>query len=267
MKKISILLSLLAILLMNTAALAAKNDKTVNIGDKASGVAHINLMVPGPDLNVFTTPAAFNAATSGATLTLEDFETITANFCVLGMLPLSSTITSGCYAPNLIQPGFTLDNNSTIKPAALYMGSLTAGTFGLPNTGVALNLPPEDTRFDFNPTVTAVNFNFTSPLGNDNYTIEVFNGTTSLGTTTVASNLATPVFVGLTTNNGTPITHITFISQSGTGSEVIMDLAFGQLAVPVAPIPTMGDWALVIFGLLILNIAIIFIRRKQDVLG
>lgn len=267
MKKISLFLSLLAILIMNTTVLAAKNDKTVNIGDKASGVAHINLMVPGPDLNFFTSPTAFNAATSGATLTVEDFETITTNFCVLGLLPLSSTSSSLCYAPNLIQPGFTLDNNSTVKPAGLFMGALTAGTSGLPNTGVSLNLPAEDTRFGFTPTVTAVNFNFASPFGNDNYTIEVFNGTTSLGTTTVASNLATPVFVGLTTNNGTPITHITLISQSGTGSEVIMDLAFGQLAIPVAPIPTMGDWALVIFGLLILNIAIIFIRRKQDILG
>lgn len=37
------------------------------------------------------------------------------------------------------------------------------------------------------------------------------------------------------------------------------------LSCPPEPIPTMSEWGLMIFGLLVLNLGVIFLRRREEI--
>ena len=73
-------------------------------------------------------------------------------------------------------------------------------------------------------------------------------------------------FTGPPANNTDPDGLFLFgIDLGGTFSEVQASDLFFALTIGFTPIPTMSEWGLLIFGLLVLNMAIFFIRRKEGI--
>lgn len=51
------------------------------------------------------------------------------------------------------------------------------------------------------------------------------------------------------------------------GSLAILDITISGASCNTTPIPTMSQWGILIFGLLVLNLGLYFIRREERVLG
>ena len=63
---------------------------------------------------------------------------------------------------------------------------------------------------------------------------------------------------------GTPITDVTQVQVIVSLNGVVVGIANVNLA--LATIPTMSEWGLMIFGLLILNMSVVFLRRREELL-
>lgn len=74
-------------------------------------------------------------------------------------------------------------------------------------------------------------------------------------------------FIGIRSANLDGSGLMTLVTRSTGGLDLALDLPKPTCPAPAAPIPTMSEWGMLIFGLLVLNLGLIFVRRRTEMYG
>ena len=217
----------------------------------AAAIAVIALMTVAPcvsqgsAITFYTTRASFNTAEPG--LPVETFQA--ANF-PKGQLwgtqasPLNASTNYGFFSTGSILPGLTISNLNPLNTPGLVVyndGAIQVGG----TKSVGTNWYGDTLVLNFAPGVSAVGtdvfaFSAYPPAQTlaGNFTVNVYNGTTLLGTTNVDVPAAGDFgFVGVSST--TPITSMTLLYIDDEVTTLVDNVAFGSQVDPAPEPPTM----------------------------
>jgi hypothetical protein len=213
----------------------------------AHGSAGITLPLGDPGgLAIYDTAAAFDAATAGLDLTVEDFS---GGYTPPGAIhtcfqALSSQSDDPCYGPGDLAPGFSIRSTrgsifhdgpgwAVVPGSAVYDSDVVevgASVLGSAGALVGANIfdPPYDpTQVSFDGSITAVAFDaYEGQAGGMLQIIAYDAGDTEIGRFTVtpaATNV--PAFVGFT--SAVPVDRVTIDGVADGSGELIGNLRFG----------------------------------------
>lgn len=154
-----------------------------------------------------------------------------------------------CSSGTITAISFRTDNNNTFNGT----GNLWITT-GVPANGLVIAALPVYQVFNISPggTIITINLNTPFPVVAGNLYSFAFGSQTGAGNFVLDVNDNAP--------NG-PYTDGLGIFNAGQFANV--DLNFSITIAPGNPIPTLSQWGLIIFGLLVLNLGLVFVYKKQ----
>lgn len=223
-------------------------------------------VIPGDGIDFYTDAALWSGACPVSTsLTSESWSnTLLGPNSVLGCdLILNNLTNDGCFAPGGIVAGIELasiDFTGTVIA--------TTGFVGVPSNAVGPNNFVDNAVINFTLPANSVAFEFITPLDvPTDFIVEFFGASGSLGVATVTSNGNTPVFFGAIASEN--ITSIVFDDQGMAAAELFTNISFDLCEeepeeVVVAPIPTMGEWGLMVLGIMLLIFGLVAVNQKRS---
>ena len=245
----------------NWSEAAQMDNLTLNPGTERAPVTSV---IPEAGVDFFMDAATLSSACPVSTaLTTETWSNTLTTPGNLGFcdLILSSQTNDACFAPGGIVEGIELTTNN-------FGGFVVLGTgaFGAPSPAVGPLAFADDLVITFTQPVNSASFEFIWPLGPAaDFSVEVFGASGSLGSAVVTSNGATPVFVGALASEN--ITSIVISDMGQVLGELLTSLSFDlceEAAEDIAPIPTMGEWGLMVLGIMLLIFGLVAVNQKRS---
>lgn len=230
-------------------------------------------------LTVVGTPGDNVTLTTGDANFLDATLTQIPDGTVLGVIPTSGTFTFTFFQAAGTGGSIVISDNDA-----------TAAALALPVCDAAACAPVVDDFDISDPCSCGNNLNRLGPDGLPTHFADILevNGTAGQQVVLVTggpnflnaglTQIANGTVLGVIPASG-PFTFPFFHASGASGSIVVSVNGINgppfaisvcnaaTCAIPDVKIPTMGEWALMIFGLLILNMSVFFLRRKNDILA
>ena len=246
----------------NWSEAAQLDNLTINPGtDRAPDLN----VIPAAGTDFFMDASTLSSACPVSTaLTTETWSNTLVTPGNLGFcdLILSSQTNDACFAPGGIVEGVELTTNNL--GGFVVLGT---GAFGVPSPGVGPVAFADDLVITFTQPVNSASFELIWPLGTgvEDFSVEVFGASGSLGSTIITSNGVIPVFLGTLASEN--ITSIVISDMGGGFGELLTSLSFDlceEAPEDVAPIPTMGEWGLMVLGIMLLIFGLVAVNQKRS---
>ena len=248
-----ILLFLLASLMTLSLAGQKSYSELSSNGSPADGSTPLApQVIPATGADFYTDSGLWSGACTFSTLTEEDMSNaLVADFGIetCGTL-INNASNDACFATGGFAAG--VDVTTDVNNVLVVLGT---GFFGAPSPALGANSFSENLVLTFTTPVNAVSFEVLDLATTNDVEVEAFGASGSLGTFTVPAPGGTEAFVGIIGSED-----ITSVVLTSPGGELITSLSFGSCSVEI--VPTMGEWALISLGLILMIFGVVAVRQK-----
>lgn len=212
-----------------------------------------------PTITFYESRADLDAA-CGATFPIEDFAGLADNAFMTCGSPVNST-NSNCLPAGSLNAGFNILGDGDFGHSGdVYLSG--TGNFGLPNPAIGGNSGNEPTNITFDSPVTSVGFDAYAVPVISSIQLDLLDASgVVIETRTISQVPGSGKFVGITSS--TPFSAVRLKSQAKGTFEFISNLSFGTCTNVASNIPTMGQWALFILGMILTSLALVYIRVQS----